>query len=64
MSEFKEGQKVKVKTDHAIYPGKEGFFRFMAGKEKDCSVCSVHPVANGGWNTYFVVGKDDLEEVK
>lgn len=64
MSEFKEGQKVKVKDDHKLYPGKQGYFRFDAGKAKDCLVCSDYPVANGGWNSYFVVGAEDLEEVK
>lgn len=62
--EFKEGIKVKVKSDHKLYPGKEGYFRFLAGKAKDCQVCSEHPPANGGWNVYFVVGTNDLEEVK
>lgn len=62
--EFKEGQKIKVKGDHKFYPNREGYFRYLAGKANDCFVCSQHPVANGGWNVYFVVGANDLEEVK
>lgn len=64
MSEFTENQKVKVKDTHALYPNRQGYFRYQADKAKDCMVCSVYPVANGGWNEWFVVGKDDLEEVK
>lgn len=62
MTELKENQKIKVKADHKFHGGKEGYFRNMNGKNKDCAVCSLYPVANGGWNIYFVVGLEDLED--
>jgi len=61
MSALILNQKVKVKPSHKFHPNREGHFQFMSGKSMDCIVLTQFPSPNGGWNSWFVVGAEDLE---
>jgi hypothetical protein len=60
MKDLIPGQKVKIKDEHPLYGGKEGYFQFIPLKAPDCIVCSTH--LHDRWNSHFVVGRADLVE--